>query len=219
MAQKILVFDETGKTRDLNTSNYNDDLIVGTIIFDRKVLSIIKKYCGIIGYIIVERKTGNYYPIDIQDDRIVMLEGTYNCLPSKLKKEMIVYNLHNTNLPFWSPFFFHWQFQCDDKCFEEFGPMIELCSSCIDDAYLLSLLIEKNCHIYDPQNYEELKEITQNLFQIIGVDINPLDYEVSFKYLVDSVLNGYYIKFNDYEMDKFFYNVCTFCLRKIKGEK
>ena len=218
MSQKIVVFDETGKTRELNTSNYNDDLIVGTIVFDRKALSAIKKYCLIIGYILVERKTWCHLPIDIQDDRIVMLEGTYNCLPSRLKKELIIYSLQSTNLPLWSAFFFRWQFLCDNKCFEEFGPMLELCSSCIGDSNLLSQLIEKNCHIYKPQNYEELKETTQNLFQNFGVDINPLDYEVNFKYLVDSVLNGYYIRFNGHDIEKFFYNVCNFCLKKIKGE-
>ena len=45
-----------------------------------------------------------------------------------------------------------------------------------------------------------------------------MDYEIDYKYLVDSVLNGYYIKFEKKDIEKFFFNVCVFCIKKIRGE-
>ena len=61
----ILVFDDFKHCfRELDTSNYNDDLVVGSVFFTRDAINVIEKYYRIIGYIICDDK-GVYYPIDI----------------------------------------------------------------------------------------------------------------------------------------------------------
>lgn len=215
---ELLVYDENGQFRPLDTSNYNDDIIIGTIFFDRNVIEVIKQFCLIVGYVLIEKNSGYYYPIDIHDGVVVMFEGTYNCLPEQLKKKMIKYNLHKANSPCWSYFFFQWQFQLSEDCFKEGGPMIELCSECLGKEEIMKSLIKNECHIFEPSNFTEMSTLTKNLFGIFKLDINAMDYEMDYKYLVDSVLNGYYIRFDKKDIEKFFFNVCVFCIKKIRGE-
>lgn len=76
----ILVFDDFKHCfRELDTSNYNDDLVVGSVFFTRDAINVIEKYYRIIGYIICDDK-GVYYPIDVRKNDIAILEGTYNCM-------------------------------------------------------------------------------------------------------------------------------------------
>lgn len=218
MENRILVYDENGNFRELDTTNYNDDYIIGTIFFDRNVIEEIKHFCVILGYGLIEKSTGYFYPIDIHDGAVVMFEGTYNCLSEQLKEQMIKYNLHKPITPCWSYFFFEWQFQLSQDCFKKNGPMIELCSECLAKKEILELLIKDDCHIFEPKDYNELKIITKKLFDIFKININEMDYDIKFKYLVDSVLNGYYIRFEERDIEKFFFNVCNFCVKRIRGE-
>ena len=83
----ILVFDDFKHCfRELDTSNYNDDLVVGSVFFTRDAINVIEKYYRIIGYIICDDK-GVYYPIDVRKNDIAILEGTYNCMGNIKKRE------------------------------------------------------------------------------------------------------------------------------------
>lgn len=67
----ILVFDDFKHCfRELDTSNYNDDLVVGSVFFTRDAINVIEKYYRIIGYIICDDK-GVYYPIDVRKNDIL----------------------------------------------------------------------------------------------------------------------------------------------------
>ena len=102
----ILVFDDFKHCfRELDTSNYNDDLVVGSVFFTRDAINVIEKYYRIIGYIICDDK-GVYYPIDVRKNDIAILEGTYNCIEDELKKELVPYNIKIAPAEVWSPFFF-----------------------------------------------------------------------------------------------------------------
>lgn len=70
----ILVFDDFKHCfRELDTSNYNDDLVVGSVFFTRDAINVIEKYYRIIGYIICDDK-GVYYPIDVRKNDIAFYE-------------------------------------------------------------------------------------------------------------------------------------------------
>lgn len=116
----ILVFDDFKHCfRELDTSNYNDDLVVGSVFFTRDAINVIEKYYRIIGYIICDDK-GVYYPIDVRKNDIAILEGTYNCIEDELKKELVPYNIKIEPAEVWSPFFFRWQFMCDWNVYVEY---------------------------------------------------------------------------------------------------
>lgn len=105
MGQQVLVYDENTECfRSLNTRNYNDDIIVGTIFFKKGAISVLKKYFTICGYVLINKY--EKFPIDIRNDEIALLEGTYNCMPEKVKSELVKYNLIEKPEVIWSYFFF-----------------------------------------------------------------------------------------------------------------
>lgn len=86
---ELMVYDETVKRfRKLNKSNFNDDIIWGTVFLKREAISEIKKYFHICGYLLIEKEHGQFNPIDIQKDKLVIFEGTYNCMPVPLKNHL-----------------------------------------------------------------------------------------------------------------------------------
>lgn len=92
MDSKIYVFDLfAGKYRNINLHNYDDDRQVGVLYFDRAVLDELSRICTICGYVFFE-EDGISYPIDIQPQKVVIFEGTFNCLSSKVKA---IFTKHN----------------------------------------------------------------------------------------------------------------------------
>ena len=76
----LMVYDETIKSfRKLIKTNYNDDIICGTVFLNREALSEIKKFFYICGYMLIDKKHGCMYPIDIHKDKIVIFGHTPTC--------------------------------------------------------------------------------------------------------------------------------------------
>ena len=54
---ELLVYDETNSAfRKLNKSNYNDDIICGTVLLRREALPDISEYFHICGYVIIDKE-------------------------------------------------------------------------------------------------------------------------------------------------------------------
>ncbi len=210
MKKELLVYDEsTRQFRELYKDNYNDDIVCGSILLKREALNKIKKYYYICGYAIIERNTNDIFPIDIQKNKVVILEGTYNCMPKQLKDALIEYSIDALKDRLWSSFFFRWQFLCDYSAFNECGSFIKLCSNILSSQFRGSSFLEmEDVALYEPTTYEELCEFTKNILSLSKVDINNYDYYTSIKYLIDSLLNGYHINFTDEDIASYFYQIC-----------
>ena len=166
----ILVFDDFKHCfRELDTSNYNDDLVVGSVFFTRDAINVIEKYYRIIGYIICDDK-GVYYPIDVRKNDIAILEGTYNCIEDELKKELVPYNIKIEPAEVWSPFFFRWQFMCDWNVFETCGDFINIASKIIGNERLMKKIIDDKIDYVLPVNYKELSQMVRGLNKLFGVE-------------------------------------------------
>ena len=61
--------------------------------------------------------------------------------------------------------------------------------------------------LYEPTTYVELCEFTRNVFKMSKVDILSYDYQVSKKYLIDSLIKGYHINFTDNEIEKYLFQI------------
>lgn len=189
----ILVFDDFKHYfRELDTSNYNDDLVVGSVFFTRDAINVIEKYYRIIGYIICDDK-GVYYPIDVRKNDIAILEGTYNCIEDELKKELVPYNIKIEPAEVWSPFFFRWQFMCDWNVFETCGDFINIASKIIGNERLMKKIIDDKIDYVLPVNYKELSQMVRGLNKLFGVEFYNKDYYEEINYLFDSLVNGYHI--------------------------
>lgn len=216
---KIKVFDlHYGKFRELCSKNYNDDIIVGMIYFNRDSLLVFEQYFLICGYCIMDKRNGDLLPIDIQKNSVAVLEGTFNCFKSKLQKELEPFCLDKSPSPIMSNFFFDWQFECASNCFLKYGSFIRLCSNCLGDKEILKSLLNLDCHLIEPENRKELSTIVKKLVNVFSLSIYDKDYNETFKYVIDSLIKNYYIKFTDLEIKQYFYQICTICNESL-GDK
>lgn len=214
----IIVFDDFKRCfRELDASNYNDDLVVGTVFFTRDAISIIEKYNRIVGYIICDGKDC-FYPIDVRTNDIAMLEGTYNCLTDELKKELAPYNIQTEPSMIWSPFFFRWQFMCDWNVFENSGSFINLTSRIVGNTELVKKIIDEKIDFVLPVNYKELSQMVQGLIKLFGVEFYNKDYFEEVNYLFDSLTNGYHINMTKEEVDTYCYQLCDYALERIEED-
>lgn len=218
MRKTIKVYDEKGIFRELDDKNLNDDIVVGSILFSMEATNILSKYYLLLGYVLLDND-GSFYPIDIHDNTIILFEGVYNCLNEQCKKELIIYNITDKPQYLWSRFFFEWQFMLDDECFNNNGPLILLCSNLFKNKNAINYLRKNYISLYEPQDYEELGKMVNAILNAFEVNINKMDYDITFKYLIDSVINGYYIRLDSYQIKKCFYDVCSICNAVIKEKQ
>ena len=208
MAKELLVYDESiQKFRKLNKTNYNDDIISGSILLKREALNEIKKYYHICGYVIVDKKNKFLCPVDIQKDKVVIFEGTYNCMPKELKEILVEYNIDAFTGSLWSHFFFRWQFMCDRKVFDETSPFVTLCSNILSSQSRCRSFFKSDIALYEPITYEELCNYVRGVLELSGVNINVYDYREAIKYLIDSLVKGYHINFSEDDIESYFYKI------------
>lgn len=89
----IKVCDLNGEYRRLNKNNYNDDLEVGFIAFDKNVYKEIKNHLNIYPLFLSTKKMNNSirYYVDVKEDMLIVSEGSYNSLPKDIKKAIYKY--------------------------------------------------------------------------------------------------------------------------------
>ena len=193
--------------RNLNPHNYNDDLVIGAVILERGALEEIKHFFVVCGYMIISKKDKSYYPIDIQSERIVIFEGTYNCLPDKLKKRIVPFLITNFKQPLWSRFFFEWNLLGSWSCFTDNGSFIEMCAHFNAEQSIIDRMIKEEISIIAPQTYDELCEMTRNAISLSGADFYSPDYVEKYKYLVDALVHHFHINFSTAEVKEYTYQI------------
>lgn len=183
--------------RNLNSGNFNDDMECDFVLFTREIFGILKDYYFICGYVLIDKKRRCFYPIDVQKERVVFFEGTYNCMPNDLKEKLENYNIKScTTSRVISSFFFAWLFSLDYDVFKKHGAFIELCRNIISSEKRLAVLCDKGINLYKPETFEELCFFVQNILNLTEIDINSLDYSKQIKYLIDSLKQGCHMNFS-----------------------
>ncbi len=206
----VFVYDEFKKQyRKLDPCNYDDDLTVGAVIFERTALQIIMQSFVVCGYMIFSKMDKRSYPIDIHPDKIVLLEGTYNCLSEELKKELVRFNTTNHTGSPWSRLFVEWILLGSWDCFTQNGPFIEMCLHFIEEEGVINNMIEEEISIIEPHSYDELCEMVNNAIQLSGADFYTPDYFESYKYLIDALLHHYHINFSLSDITDYMYQICN----------
>lgn len=214
----IAVFDDFKCCfRELDTTNYNDDIIVGVIFFRRDAINVINNYYRIIGYLICD-ENGVNYPIDIRKNDIALFEGTYNCLCEELKKKLIQFNIQDKPQMIWSNFFILWQFVCDFDVFKKSGSFIKLASEIAGNEKMMKKLLAKKIDYVFPLNYKELSKMAYGLNRLYGIEFYNKDYYEEINYLFDSIMNGYHINMTLEEVETYCYQLCNYVLKNIEGE-
>lgn len=207
-----------GGFRDLDKTNYNDDTKIGIVYLSIKSLQLLKRYFLICGYVLVDGKSRMIYPIDVQAETIAVFEGTYNSFSDAIKAELSQYVINSRPSFLFTPFFIDWQFKMKSDCFTENGPLIKLSSDCLSKAKTIGKMLKYNCHLIEPTNFDELCEFTGKAYKVYGLDIYEEDYSDNFKYLIDSLINGYHINMTKFEIEKVFYQICHLCIAQLEKD-
>ena len=218
MKKTLLVYDNLKRTfRNLERNNYNDDIIVGTIFLNRNALNIIKKYYIICGFLLIGKNKERLY-IDIQENKISLLEGMYNCMPDELKEELVDYCITEKPNRIWSRFFFQWQFLADFNAFEDNGSFIKILTNIIEDPKLISILTDHHYDLIFPTTYYELCLFVRNITGIFGDELFKTKYNEEFHYVVHSLMNEYHINLTDEEIIKYTYQICNILMLRYEDE-
>lgn len=212
----VQVYDIRNKTfRDLNISNFDDDMGCGFVLFTREILGILKDYYFLCGYVMIDKKHRCVSPVNIQKDRIVIFEGTYNCMPSDLKEKLENYNIQSCTTPrVISYFFFMWLFALDYDVFKKHGDFIELCSNILSSVERFAVLCDKGINLYEPVTFEELCYFVQSILDLTEIDINSIDCAKQIKYLIDSLKRRYHMNFSDLDIQS-----CYIQISKLADER
>lgn len=202
--------------RDLYLDNYNDDVESGLVFFSRDSLEIVKDNFLIIGYCVIDKKSGEHYPIDVLEGKISFFEGSFNCFGNKFKEKMLKYNIE-TQKPFFSDFLEKWQFLCDFSCFDT-NYFYSLSSYIIGNSNLVDKCKVNNLHIYYPSSYLELCYIVKNIICLFDMDYMNMDFLDEYKQLLYSFENKILINFNDDDIYIYFENFCKIILHFYRKE-
>ncbi|MDT2865285.1 hypothetical protein [Vagococcus carniphilus] len=182
---KVVNLDDM-KIRDLNPSNYNDDTNAGLIVFDKKIIPILREeylYTGTT--LIPKRESQRGLLIDELEDIIVFWEGEFNKLPREVMLEIEPYNLKDRTSHIISDMMFAWQLAVDFNYLDKALPSQKLGDytyenyqdiafeykinfwQC-DTSQELKLLMEKLELIYEisPRNFDGLSEDIKHLKDI-----------------------------------------------------
>lgn len=216
-----MVYDlNTKKFRKLNRSNINNNHAVGVIFLKKEALNILKEYFLICGYALVNKNFKYIFPIDIREDGVTVLENVYNCFCEALKQQLENFVLYTKPDLIFTRFFIEWQIEGKRDCFSNNGALIQLSKNCIGRKDLIERLIEFDCHLICPEAYQELCDATRKLKKVFNFNVyDKDDYNDSFKYIVDALINDYYIKLGELEIEQIFYGICTICNDKIMEVK
>ena len=198
------------QVRKLKLDNYNDDIYCGFLFFTRNSLEVIREYFVIVGYCLINKKTGKIFPIDIMEDKIYIFEGPFNCMDKEIKDLLLIYNI-STNPPYFTKFLFEWQFQCNFNCFE-INEYYKLSSYIMGHNELLLKCKEKNLEFYFPSNFKELCNVVKNIIDLFDFDYMNVDFVESYKHLLYSLENEILIEFTKTDISIYFINFCNIIL-------
>ena len=214
MDNDIRVYDLNNRClRKLDKTNYDDDLNVGIVYFDKEAIATLKRSMSICGYYLIDKNTF-LYDVDIRKKDIAFFEGTFNKLPDLLKEELKAYNISEMPKEILSPFFFQWQLMGDWDAFSKHGSLIELCSTIVDNGKVIKKMQDKKIHLLPPNDYSELCELAQNLAILFDMDFYNKGYIEESKYILDSLLHGYRINLSPAEVETY---GNTLCIEVLKG--
>lgn len=206
---ELQVYDLTHKCfKKINTNKRNECKAPAVVILDYNSITMLEQYFLMCGYVIIDKAKHMIIPVDILADHICIFESHYNMFFAQCSFELSQYNVTKKPDDLFSRFFLQNQFLHDDKCYEENGSFIKLCSMILNNSQTIKKLVNKRISLYQPNTYDELCTMVQRITKLSGINWWELDYLEKYKYLLDSLINRYSIKLTDDEIWAVWNQVC-----------
>lgn len=208
MIQVYDIHKKAFKNIDLNTQEQD------FILFDRTAITIVKKYYNICGYFYLDKINRHIHFIDFDDNILVIPQSSFCSMIDICKAELETYNIaeginYKPSLAFLCLCY-------EEKPYDSYDYFTNLCFDIMCNSVLLNDFAAINDSIIYPTSVQELYEFAQNVYKITNFDYISPDYDKTFKYIVDGLINGYHIALSYNDVKKYAYNISLLALEKLE---
>lgn len=210
----IKVFDTQTKTyRDILD---NQEECNGLVCFSRDSIPIIEKYYLICGYYCIDTYRYQILQIDIQNDIVIIPEIVLLGLLPTFIQEMEEYNISNLQKVTLSNSFIYIWFDYENKTIDEVNPFALVCKQIMANSVLLNRFIINSTSVFYPVTVSELYSFAQRLNGLFPYDYISKDYVIEFKYVIDALIKGYHLNFNEFDIRKYAFNISQLTYEKME---
>lgn len=187
---RIITNQLNGNIRNIDESNWNDDMDAGLIVVDKKCLKYLKERYIFLEFAMVDMYTKDSILVDFVSDKIVFWEGEFNKLPYEVKKELEKYNIKKKMNGIISPAMFEWQLN-GNLDYEKYEPYYQKLGKYILEKYF-DIAYESRISTELPETYKDLIEKVNELLKLFSLEYKQLyKYEKGF-FTLEKVLNNKY---------------------------
>lgn len=206
----IKVYDiQNNSFRDINSSMREG----GFVLFERSAVSVLNQYYNICGYFYLDIIRRSIHIIDINDELLAIPEAYFSNMIDNCKNKIEKYNvIANIN---YHPSLVFLSLDMGEKYYDESDCFANLCFEIMYNPILINSFAKMNDSIIYPISEQELYAFAQNVFKLTHFDYISPDYDTSFKYTIDSLINGYHINFSKDDIEKFAYNISRLAYEKV----
>lgn len=187
---KIITNQLNGNIRNIDESNWNDDMDAGLIVFDKKCLKYLKERYIFLEFAMIDMYTKDSILVDFVSDKIVFWEGEFNKLPYEVKKELEKYNIKKKMNGIISPAMFEWQLN-GNLDYGKYEPYYQKLGRYVLENYF-DIAYESRISTELPETYNALIEKVNELLKLHSLEYKQLyKYEKGF-FTLEKVLNNKY---------------------------
>ena len=187
---KIITNQLNGNIRNIDESNWNDDVDAGLIVFDKKCLKYLKERYIFLEFAMIDMYTKDSILVDFVSDKIVFWEGEFNKLPYEVKKELEKYNIKKKMNGIISPAMFEWQLN-GNLDYGKYEPYYQKLGKYVLENYF-DIAYESRISTELPETYKDLIEKVNELLNFFSLEYKKLyKYEKNF-FTLEKVLDNKY---------------------------
>ena len=187
---KIITNQLNGNIRNIDESNWNDDMDAGLIVFDKKCLKYLKERYIFLEFAMIDMHTKDSILVDFVSDKIVFWEGEFNKLPYEVKKELEKHNIKKKMNGIISPAMFEWQLN-GNLDYGKYEPYYQKLGKYVLENYF-DIAYESRISTELPETYKDLIEKVNELLNFFSLEYKKLyKYEKGF-FTLEKVLNNKY---------------------------
>lgn len=215
---KVISLDD-GSVRDLNTSNYNDDMDAGFVVFSKEIIDILKKYYYFYDLMLLPKNLDIHSPlIDVVGEYVVFWEGEFNQIPQEIVNAIKEFNIQNkiniNNII--SEAMCEWQLMASWNYVDKLLPNMKLAYQ-IRYNYL-ELAKENELDFCPPKNIDEYSSFIIKLLKILNLNFKKLKLDNTKINMLKDIIDKKYL-FNDYNhLYMNYQGFCNLILETLKNE-
>lgn len=206
----IQVYDIHNKVfYDLNCNTKQNEFV----LFQRSALSVVKQYYNICGSFYLDKVRRKIHLIDINESSIAIPNYSFIEMIDICKSNLEKYNI--TERIDYQPSLGFINLYIEEKDSDLSDYFNNLCFDIMHNTRLLNSFARINESIIYPISEQELYVFAQNVYKLIHFDYVSPDFDLSFKYTIDALINGYHINFSKNDIEKYAYNISRLAYEKV----